>query len=264
MTEKEIEETDNAGNETKSNLLLPQEKYLEAGCHIGTKFKNGSMKEFIYRRRRDRLFVMDISKIDEQLRKAAEKLAEYEPKDIVVTAVRAYANAASSKMSLILGTKVISKRFIPGSFTNTQIKYFVEPEILLVCDPKAEAEAIREANIMKVPVISLADTENDTKGIDVVIPCNNKGKRSLALVFYILTREYMMKKGMIKTYSDFKYKPRDFEDLDAVSEYEQFVQDEETVETPPEEEKKVEEPEQKPEAPKEEKIVKKRQTKKRD
>lgn len=203
----------------KMGLLIPQERYLEAGCHIGTKFKTGSMRPFIYRRRKDRLYVMDISKIDEQLRKAADFISKFDPEDIVITAVRTYASAAAAKMSLILGTKLIPKRFIPGTFTNPNMKYFLEPKLLFVCDPRAEAEAIREANMMKIPVVALCDTENDTRGIDVVIPCNNKGRRSLSLIFYLLTREYMMKRGMISSYSEFKYRPRDFEDLGAIQEY---------------------------------------------
>jgi len=206
-------------NDKGKGLLVPQEKYLEAGCHIGTKFKTGSMRDFIYRRRKDRLFVMDISKIDKQIRKAAELMAKYDPQDITITAVRMYAGAAGAKMSLILGTKLIPKRFVPGTFTNPNIKYFREPKLLLVCDPRAEGEAVREAKMMKIPVIGLCDTENETKNIDVVVPCNNKGKRSLALIFYILTREYMMKKGMISSYSEFKYRPRDFENLDSLNEY---------------------------------------------
>jgi len=219
-----MEKQDNKNNQNKKvtekrGLLAPREKYLEAGCHIGTKFKTGSMKDFIYKRRKDRLFVMNISKIDEQIRKAAELLAQYEPNEIIIVAVRTYAIAAGAKTSLILGTTLIPNRFIPGTFTNPQIKYFAEPKIVFVCDPKAEAKAICEANMMKIPVISLCDTENIVKGIDVVIPCNNKGKRSLALIFYLLTREYMMKKGMIKSYSEFTYKSRDFENTETIDEY---------------------------------------------
>ena len=127
------------------------------------------------------------------------------------------------------------------------MKYFLEPKLLFVCDPRAEAEAIREANMMKIPVVALCDTENDTRGIDIVIPCNNKGRRSLSLIFYILTREYMMKRGMISSYSEFKYRPRDFEDLGAIQEYLEMEERRKTEtenESEPEQAEQTKQPEQ--------------------
>ena len=43
------------------------------------------------------------------------------------------------------------------------------------------------------------DTNNQANNLDLVVPCNNKGKKSLGLFFYILMREYLKSMGKIKS-----------------------------------------------------------------
>ncbi|OIO20631.1 30S ribosomal protein S2 [Candidatus Micrarchaeota archaeon CG1_02_47_40] len=197
------------------SLLVKQEKYLESGIHIGTKMKVAAMNPFIYRKRNDGLYVLDLRKVDESLRAAAEEVAKHDPADMLVVASRIYSGYAAAKFAKFLGCKVILGRFIPGTLTNVSRPYFIEPKFLLVCDPKAEKQAIVEAVQMSIPVCGLCDTDNFTGGVTSIIPCNNKGRRSLALVFYLLAREYHMKRNLISSYDEFKLTSEDFESDDA-------------------------------------------------
>lgn len=194
-----------------SDLLIQQEKYLEAGIYIGTKIKTSDMDPFIYKARKDKLYVLDLKKVDERLRYAAKFLSRYEPSDIVIVASRTYAINSASKFAQIIGCKILAGRFTPGAFTNPARENFIEPKLLFVCDPKGERQAVREAAMTGVPVIALCDADNSTKFIDWIVPCNNKGRRSLALIFYLLAREMQRIKGEVKDDSELQYKPEDFE-----------------------------------------------------
>ncbi|MCX8197133.1 MAG: 30S ribosomal protein S2 [Candidatus Micrarchaeota archaeon] len=185
------------------SFLIKQETYLEAGIHIGTKLKTIDMNQFVYRMRNDGLYVLDLRKIDERLRLAGKLLGNYEPSEILVVASRTYSGNAASVFSALTGIKVFQGRFIPGLFTNVAREDFVEPKILLICDPKGERQAVIEAGKVGIPTIGLCDTDNVTMFIDWIVPCNNKGRRSLALIFFLLAREYLMAKNKISSYDEF-------------------------------------------------------------
>ena len=185
------------------NFLIKQETYLEAGIHIGTKIKTVDMGQFIYRMRNDGLYVLDLRKIDERVRMAGKMLSQYAPEDVMVVASRTYSGNAASVFSQLTGIKVFQGRFIPGIFTNIARDDFVEPKMLLICDPKGERQAVVEAGNVGIATIGLCDTDNVTMSIDWVVPCNNKGRRSLALIFYLFAREYMMGRNKIASYDEF-------------------------------------------------------------
>ncbi|MCX6770371.1 MAG: 30S ribosomal protein S2 [Candidatus Micrarchaeota archaeon] len=186
------------------SFLIKQETYLEVGIHIGTKIKTIDMGQFIYRMRNDGLYVLDLRKIDERIRLAGKILAKYEPSEIMVVASRTYSGNAAAVFSAMTGINVYAGRFIPGILTNVARDDFVEPKLLVICDPKGERQAVVEAGKMGIATVGLCDTDNNTMFIDWAIPCNNKGRRSLALIFYLLTREYLMGKGKIASYDEFQ------------------------------------------------------------
>ncbi len=194
-----------------TNQLVPLEKLLEAGVHIGSKFKTGNMKRFVYKHRNDGLCVLDVNQTQERIRIAARFLATYDPEDILIVAGRAYAQKPAKTMAETIQAKYVIGRFIPGTLTNPANENFVEPRVVLVADPPIDRQAIQEAKKAKIPVISLCDSSNLTKNIDLVIPANNKGKKSLALIFWLLTREFLKNKGIIKSDSEFKKRPEEYE-----------------------------------------------------
>ena len=195
----------------EKQLLADNAEFLEVGIHIGTKAKSPGMKQFIYKIREDGLYLLNLETISERISIAAKMLARYEPKDIVVTASRIYAISAASKFAEITGAKFMPGRVMPGVFTNSNRGDYTEPEILLVSDSRNERQAIREASKTSIPVVALSDTDNWIKFVDMIIPCNNKGRRSLALVYFLLAREFMKEKGLIKSNEEFAYKISDFE-----------------------------------------------------
>ncbi|MDE1761768.1 MAG: 30S ribosomal protein S2 [Candidatus Micrarchaeota archaeon] len=195
----------------EKQLLADNAEFLEVGIHIGTKAKSPGMKQFIYKIREDGLYLLNLETINERISTAAKMLARYESKDIVVTASRIYAISAASKFAEITGAKFMPGRVMPGVFTNSNRGDYTEPEILLVSDSRNERQAIREASKTSIPVVALSDTDNWIKFVDMIIPCNNKGRRSLALVYFLLAREFMKEKGLIKSNEEFAYKISDFE-----------------------------------------------------
>ncbi len=193
------------------NLLVSLDKYLEAGVHIGSKFRSGDMNKFIYKIRDDGLCVLDIEMLNNRVLTAAKFLAQYDPKDILIVAGRTYAQRPAKTLAEIIGAKVNIGRFIPGTLTNPRKANFQEPRIIFAADPPVDRQAIKEAVKAKVPVISLCDTSNLTKNIDLIIPGNNKGKKSLALVYWIIAREVLKARGDIKSDSEFTKTVNDFE-----------------------------------------------------
>ncbi len=197
----------------KAGLPLKQDVFLEAGVHIGTKIRTHDMRSFVFKRRDDGLYILDLRKSAERLIAAAKLMAKYKPEEVAVVASRVYSSNPASKFSMLTGVSLVRGRFVPGTMTNLTCKNFIEPKIVLVCDPKGEREAVAECAKNGVPVIALCDTDNETKFIDFIIPINNKGKRSLALIFYLLTREMMLASGKISSYDEFRYDINYFEQL---------------------------------------------------
>ncbi len=191
--------------------LVDNAEYLEAGVQIGTKMKALGARRFIYKAREDGLYLLNLDMIDERITVAAKFLARFEPKDIIVTASRIYAISAAAKFAEAINAKFIEGRVMPGIFTNPNRDDYAEPKVMLISDTRNERQAIREASKACIPVVALCDTDNWIKFVDLIVPCNNKGRKSLALVYYLLAREYLKAKGTIKSNEEFALKVADFE-----------------------------------------------------
>jgi small subunit ribosomal protein S2 len=195
----------------EAELLANQNDYLEAGIHIATKTKSPGMKKFIYKVREDGLYLLDLKTIDSRIRVAATMIARYEPKDVVVTASRIYAIVAAQKFAEIIEAKFIKGRVTPGTFTNPNRENFMEPKLIMISDSRNEKQAIKEVSKVNMPIIALSDTDNSTKFIDLVIPANNRGRRSLAFIYYLLAREVLKARGTINGNEEFAHTVGDFE-----------------------------------------------------
>jgi len=206
-TEEELrEETTEAAEQMAS-----EETYMTAGVHIGTRQKTSDMTKYIYKVRNDGLYIIDVNKTDERIQVAAQFIAKFKPENVLVVSVRQYGQQPIRKLSEYTNIQVLDGRFRPGTLTNPNARGYLEPEILIITDPLADAQALREARNVGIPVVALCDTNNQTKYVDVIIPTNNKGRRALALVYWLLTREIYKTKGKIDSYDDFQPEIEDFE-----------------------------------------------------
>ncbi len=195
---------------SEENLLVESNEYLKSGIHIGTKFKTKYMKNFIYKTRSDGLSVLNLKKIDERIKVAVNFLSQYNPEDILIVSRRENGWKALKKLHELTGINVITGRYPPGILTNPNLDTFTEPQVIVVSDPWPDKNAVEDAAKIGIPVVALCDTNNQTNNLDLVVPCNNKGKKSVGLVFYLLTREYMQKKGMLSGNEEMSAKLDDF------------------------------------------------------
>jgi len=192
----------------EEQYLVPTDTYLKSGIHIGTKFRTKYMKQFIYKTRSDGLSVLNLQKIDERIKVAADMLSRYAPEDILICSRRENGWKAAKMFGKATGIRIFAGRYPPGILTNPSLENFIEAKIVLVTDSWPDRNVVNDAIKIGIPVIALCDTNNQSNNIDLVVPCNNKGKKSLGLFFYILTREYMTNRSMIK--GKFPYELDDF------------------------------------------------------
>jgi small subunit ribosomal protein S2 len=194
------------------SLLVPTDEYLKSGIHIGTKFKTKYMEKFIYKTRPDGLTVLNIQQIDERIRVAADMLSRYAPEDIVIISRRENGWKAVKMFGKLTGCRIFAGRYTPGLMTNPSLKNFLEVKIVLVVDAWPDKNAVLDAYKIGIPIIGLCDTNNNANYLDVVVPCNNKGKKSLGLLFMIIAQKYMLARHIIKKSDEFKYTLADFSD----------------------------------------------------
>jgi small subunit ribosomal protein S2 len=192
-------------------LLVPIDKYLQAGVHIGTHICTKFAEPFVYRIRSDGVYILDVRKIDERLRIAGKFLAGFEPVKIAVVSARLYGRKPVEKMCKYLQCKPYTGRFLPGTFTNPTLKWYFEPDVVVLTDPRADSQALKEAAEIGIPVVGFIDTDNKTEFIDLAIPGNNKGRKSLALLYWILTRQVLRERGIIPQNAEPPEPPSEFE-----------------------------------------------------
>lgn len=215
MTTEEVESIDNNTNENvqeetrnldvseeaqKSTSLVPIDEYLASGVHIGTQQKTENMMKFVYRVRTDGLYVLDIQATDERIKLVANFLAKYDPSRILVVSARQYGQFPAMKFAKAVGAKSMVGRFIPGTLTNPKVEEFFEPDVIIVTDPAGDAQVIKESVNIGIPIVALCDTNNMTSDVDVVIPTNNKGRKALSLVYWLLAREITKQNGTYFSY----------------------------------------------------------------
>jgi small subunit ribosomal protein S2 len=192
-------------------LLIDEDTFLTCGVHIGTKQKSKDMEPYVYKVRDDGLRILNVNMTSEKVVEAAQFLKDFDPKDVLVVSARQYGWKPATKFAENCGFECIAGRFTPGRLTNPEMRFFIEPKAIVLTDPAADAQAFREATNIKIPVIAMCDSNNMTTNVDIVIPGNNKGRRSLALIYWLLSREILRIRGELGADEDLEETIDDFE-----------------------------------------------------
>ncbi len=177
---------------------MKQELFLTYGVHIGTQRRRKDMDEYVYKIRPDGLAVMNIQKVEEKLQAAARFLSKFEPSEVLAVGARDYAQQVIRKFTEVTKCSKREGRFLPGSLTNPSYEAFIEPKVILVADPIVDRQAVVEANQVGIPVVAFCDTNNTKEFVDVLIPGNNKGKKSLAMLYWALATFWLQERGELQ------------------------------------------------------------------
>jgi ribosomal protein uS2 len=188
ITEKDIEEEKKSID--KKETLIPLEDYIKCAVHLGTKVITPHMRKFVYKRRADGLAVINTAIIDEKLREGIEFVSKYDVDKIYIACKREAGWPAVKTFEEVTGIRAFTKKYPPGITTNLVLEDFFESELTIICDPWIDKNALQDTNKLKKPVMSLCDTNNFTNGITKIIPCNNKSRKSIGCILYILARGY--------------------------------------------------------------------------
>ena len=188
-----------------------KKKVLSTGIRVGTAVKTKFMRQYITESSPEGLYMLDIDMTLSKIKTAAKFVSRMDIKRVIVCSGREYAGTPIEKFCECTGAEMMLRRFMPGTLTNPSLPFYTEPQLLIISDPQVDSQAVTEATNAGIPVIGVANTDNLTSQLDLVIPANNRGRKALATVYWLLAREILIQKGELTEDQDMKYEIDDFE-----------------------------------------------------
>ncbi len=188
-----------------------KKKVLSTGIRVGTAVKTKFMKPFITKESHEGLYRLDLDITLEKIITAAKFINRIGTDNLIVCSGRQYADTPIEKFCEMLGSKKLLGRFLPGTLTNPSLPYYIEPKLVLISDPQVDGQAITEATNAGIPIIGISNTDNITSKLDVIIPANNRGRKAIATVYWLLVRQILIERGELKEDESMKYEIEDFE-----------------------------------------------------
>ena len=188
-----------------------KKKIISTGIRVGTQVKTKFMKPFIATSSPEGIYMLDLDITLEKIKTAAKFINRIGTDNLIVCTGRRYAETPIEKFCEMLDAKKLLGRFMPGTLTNPSLPYYIEPKLILISDPQVDQQAITEATNAGIPVIGIANTDNITSKLDVIIPANNRGRKALATVYWLLVRQILIERGELKENEPMKYEIDDFE-----------------------------------------------------
>ena len=179
-----------------SNQEEITQKLLIGNCHLGGKKVTKQMSKYVYSTKQNGVQLFDVSKHCEKILVSARMIASIpDPASIIIVSGRVSGQRAVYKFGKFTGAQSVAGRWTPGMLTNQNTKKYVEPRLLILTDPRTDYNALLESSYMNIPIIALCNTDNNLEYVDCAIPVNNRSKKSLAMIYWLLTREVLRLKG---------------------------------------------------------------------
>ena len=195
----------------QTEMSAIKKKVLSTGIRVGTDVKTKFMRQYITESSPEGLYMLDVDITLSRIKTAAKFISRKDIKRVIVCSGREYASTPIEKFCECTGAIMMLRRFMPGTLTNPSLPFYTEPHLLIISDPQVDSQAVTEATNAGVPVIGISNTDNLTSKLDLVIPANNRGRKALATVYWLLAREILIQKGELTEDQDMKYEIDDFE-----------------------------------------------------
>lgn len=190
-----------------------KKQIFSTGIRVGTEVKTKFMTPFITKASPEGLYMLDLDITLSRIQTAGRFIKKFDINRVVVYSGRSYCKTPIEKFCELTGAKMMLGRFMPGTLTNPSLPFYIEPQLIIISDPRVDSQAVTEATNAGIPVIGIANTDNITSKLDLIIPANNRGRKALATVYWLLAREILQdSKAMKYEIVDFETKTTDVEE----------------------------------------------------